>query len=306
MKYMVKLSYYHIFGGAVVNRKYNRYMRFVSVLLIVVVAFKTVDFTLSEITDIWAYEDACETLSGTSWAIVYKKLENGEELTEKDYDIILAETGLGKPAVESFSEEEKFEKVKEYSEYYLADKDYKCVREGVFACHEYITDENGNAIQNPAFANIQNGDIIITLSIHSLGWRHGHAAIVVDAEKGTTAQAVMIGEKSDFGHIGEWREFPLVAVLRPKNVNAEIIDEVVAFTQEKLIGIDYSHASGILSGRDENITPTTTHCAHFVWYAYKCFGIDIDSNGGRVVTPKEILHSDKFEIVQVYGNIMDL
>ena len=192
MKYMVKLFYYHIFGGAVVSRKYNRYMRFVSVLLIVVVAFKTVDFTLSEITDIWAYEDACETLSGTSWAIVYKKLENGEELTEKDYDIILTETGLGKPAVESFSEEEKFEKVKEYSEYYLADKDYKCVREGVFACHEYIADENGNAIQNPAFANIQNGDIIITLSIHSLGWRHGHAAIVVDAEKGTTAQAVMI------------------------------------------------------------------------------------------------------------------
>ena len=306
MKYMVKLFYYHIFGGAVVSRKYNRYMRFISVLLIVVVAFKTVDFTLSEITDIWAYEDACEVSSGTSWAIVYKKLENGEELTEKDYDIILAETGLGKPAVESFSEEEKFEKVKEYSEYYLADKDYKCVREGVFACHEYITDENGNAIQNPAFANIQNGDIIITLSIHSLGWRHGHAAIVVDAEKGTTAQAVMIGEKSDFGHIGEWREFPLVAVLRPKNVNAEIIDEVVAFTQEKLIGIDYSLASGILSGRDENVIPTTTHCAHFVWYAYKCFGIDIDSNGGRVVTPKEILHSDKLEIVQVYGNIMGL
>ena len=306
MKYVVKLFYYHIFGGAVVSRNYNRYMRFVSVLLIVVVAFKTVDFTLSEITDIWAYEDACETLSGTSWAIVYKKLENGEELTEKDYDIILAETGLGKPAVESFSEAEKFEKVKEYSEYYLADKDYKCVREGVFACHEYITDENGNAIQNPAFANIQNGDIIITLSIHSLGWRHGHAAIVVDAEKGTTAQAVMIGEKSDFGHIGEWREFPLVAVLRPKNVNAEIIDEVVAFTQEKLIGIDYSLASGILSGCDENVTPTTTHCAHFVWYAYKCFGIDIDSNGGRVVTPKEILHSDKLEIVQVYGNIMGL
>ena len=306
MKYMVKLFYYHIFGGAVVSRNYNRYMRFVSVLLIVVVAFKTVDFTLSEITDIWAYEDAREVSSGTSWAIVYKKLENGEELTDKDYDIILAETGLGKPAVESFSEEEKFEKVKEYSEYYLADKDYKCVREGVFACHEYITDENGNAIQNPAFANLQNGDIIITLSIHSLGWRHGHAAIVVDAEKGTTAQAVMIGEKSNFGHIGEWREFPLVAVLRPKNVETEIIDEVVEFTKEKLIGIDYSLASGILSGRNENVIPTTTHCAHYVWYAYECFGIDIDSNGGRIVTPKEILHSDKLEIVQVYGNIMDL
>lgn len=285
------------------SRKYNRYMRFISVLLIVIVAFKTVDFTLSEITDIWAYEDVGQS-SGTDWAVVYEKLENGDTLTEKDYDLIFSQTGLGKPAVDVLIDNP--EKIEEYREYYLADKDYSCVREGVFACHEYITDTDGNAIQNPPFANLQNGDIIITLSIHSLGWRHGHAAIVVDAEKGTTAQAVMLGEKSAFGHIGDWRNFPLVAVLRPKNVNAEIIDEVVAFTEEKLIGIDYSLMSGIFSGRDENIIPTTTHCAHYVWYAYKCFGIDIDSNGGRIVTPKEILHSDKLEVVQVYGNIKDL
>ena len=278
-------------------------MRFISVLLIVIVAFKTVDFTLSEITDIWAYEDVGQS-SGTDWAVVYEKLENGDTLTEKDYDLIFSQTGLGKPAVDVLTDNP--EKIEEYREYYLADKDYSCVREGVFACHEYITDTDGNAIQNPPFANLQNGDIIITLSIHSLGWRHGHAAIVVDAEKGTTAQAVMLGEKSAFGHIGDWRNFPLVAVLRPKNVNAEIIDEVVAFTEEKLIGIDYSLMSGIFSGRDENTIPTTTHCAHYVWYAYKCFGIDIDSNGGRIVTPKEILHSDKLEVVQVYGNIKDL
>lgn len=278
-------------------------MRFISVLLIVLVAFKTVDFALSEITDIWAYDDA-EEISVTEWAAVYDKLEKGDSLTEKDYDLIFSQTGLGKPSVDFLIENP--EKIQEYYEYYLADKDYKCVREGVFACHEFITDTEGSAIQNPPFVNLQNGDIIITLSIHSLGWRHGHAAIVVDAEKGTTAQAVMIGEKSAFGHIGEWRDFPLVAVLRPKNVNTEIIDEVVTFTKEKLIGIDYSLVSGILSGRDENIIPTTTHCAHYVWYAYKCFGIDIDSNGGRIVTPKEILHSENLEVVQVYGNIMDL
>ncbi len=284
-------------------KKSNTFMRVVSVFLIVLVVFKTVDFALSEITDIWAYDDA-EEISITEWAAVYDKLENGDSLTEKDYDLIFSQTGLGKPSVDFLIENP--EKIHEYREYYLADKDYKCVREGVFACHEYITDTEGSAIQNPPFVNLQNGDIIITLSIHSLGWRHGHAAIVVDAEKGTTAQAVMIGEKSAFGHIGEWRDFPLVAVLRPKNVNTEIIDEVVTFTKEKLIGIDYSLMSGILSGRDENIIPTTTHCAHYVWYAYKCFGIDIDSNGGRIVTPKEILHSENLEVVQVFGNIMDL
>lgn len=208
------------------NRKYNRYMRFISVLLIVIVAFKTVDFTLSEITDIWAYEDVGQS-SGTGWAVVYEKLENGDTLTEKDYDLIFSQTGLGKPAVDVLIDNP--EKIEEYREYYLADKDYSCVREGVFACHEYITDTDGNAIQNPPFVNLQNGDIIITLSIHSLGWRHGHAAIVVDAEKGTTAQAVMLGEKSAFGHIGDWRNFPLVAVLRPKNVSSEIIDEAYPF-----------------------------------------------------------------------------
>lgn len=293
-------------GGAIVNRNYNKYMRIISVLLIIIVAFKTIDFALSEITDIWAYEDVGEVAGGTSWAVVYEKLENNQALSDKDYHIIFTETGLGRPAVESFSAEERFEKIEEYYEYYNADKDFKCVREGVFACHEYITDSKGNSIQNPPFANLQNGDIIITLSIHSLGWRHGHAAIVVDAEKGTTAQAVMIGEKSALGHIGEWHDFPLVAVLRPKNVSTEIIDEVVEFTTEKLIGIEYSLVSGILSGRDENTIPTTTHCAHYVWYAYKCFGIDVDSNGGRIVTPKEILYSENLEIVQVYGNILDL
>ena len=86
MKYMVKYFCYYDFGGAIVNRKYNRYMRFISVLLIVLVAFKTIDFALSEITDIWAYEDVGQ-LSGTGWSVVYEKLENQEELTEKDYDL---------------------------------------------------------------------------------------------------------------------------------------------------------------------------------------------------------------------------
>ncbi len=288
------------------NKKQNKYMRFISILLIIVVAFKTVDFTLSEITDMWAYKDVGEVAGGTSWAVVCKKLEEGKALDEKDYGVIFSKTGLGKPAVEGFSKDERLEKIEEYSDYYNADKDFACVREGVFACHEYITNNEGAAIQNPVFANLQNGDIIITLSIHSLGWRHGHAAIVIDAEKGITAQAVMIGEKSALGHIGEWRDFPLVAVLRAKNVDAKITNEIAEFTKEKLIGIEYSLAAGLLSGRDVNTIPSTTHCAHYVWYAYKCFGIDIDSNGGHVVTPKEILHSDNLEIVQVYGNIMDL
>lgn len=285
------------------NKKHNKFLRFVSVLLIVIVAFNTLDFALSEIADINAYKDPPQ-VSGTGWEKVYEKLENQEGLTEKEYAFIFSETGLGKSAVDSLGGNP--EKIREYRQYYLADKDYGCVRNGVFACHEYITDSEGCAIQNPPFANLENGDIIITLSIHSLGWRHGHAAIVVDAEKGITAQAVMIGEKSALGSVNEWYGFPLVAVLRAKDVDADVRNEIARFTEEKLIGIEYSLMSGLFSGRDADTIPPATHCAHYVWYAYNCFGIDIDSNGGRIVTPKEILHSDKLEIVQVYGNITNL
>lgn len=285
------------------NKKYNTLFRVVAVLLIVIAAFKTVDFALSEIADINAYKDVINADSKV-WAEVYKKIENHERLTEKDYSLIFCQTGLGMPAVDFLIENP--EKINEYRDYYLEDKDFKCLREGVFACHEAITDSKGNLIQNPAFANLENGDIIITLSIHSLGWRHGHAAIVTDAENGVTMQAVMIGEKSAKGHIGEWRDLPTVAVLRAKDLSADTRNEIARFAEEKLTGIEYSLASGILNGRDINEIPAVTHCSHCVWYAYYCFGVDIDSNGGRIVTPKEILNSDKLEIVQIYGNITDL
>lgn len=77
-------------------------MRFISVLLIVLVAFKTIDFALSEITDTWAYEDVGQ-VGGAGWSVVYEKLENGNSLTEQDYDLIFSQTGLGKPAVDFFN-----------------------------------------------------------------------------------------------------------------------------------------------------------------------------------------------------------
>ena len=285
--------------------KHNRFIKILSIILVVLVAFEVVNFILSEITDTKAYKDAV-AVSDEIWNKTENKLNNGEGLTDEDYQLIFSQTGLGKAAVEYLVENDNVQAIEEYRQYYLQDKNYSCVREGVFACHEFITSEDGEKIENPGLANIENGDIIVTLSIHSLGWRHGHAAIVTDAEKGITAQAVMIGEKSDFGTIEEWDEFPLIAVLRLKDVKENTQNEIAQFASEKLIGINYALSAGIIGGGDFEDAPFTTHCAHFVWYAYKHMGFDIDSNGGAVVTPKEILQSDKLEVVQVYGNIMDL
>ena len=73
-----------------------------------------------------------------------------------------------------------------------------------------------------------------------------------------------------------------------------------------MIDIEYSLLAGVFDGRDTNEPLKTTQCAHLVWYAYMKFGIDIDSNGGAKTTPRDILKSEELEVVQVYGNIMEM
>lgn len=57
------------------------------------------------------------------------------------------------------------------------------------------------------------------------------------------------------------------------------------------------------SGQTMETAPplTGTQCAHLVWYAYRNFGYDLDGDGGFVVTPDDLYHSDLLELVQIYG-----
>lgn len=277
--------------------------KIISVALIICIVFLCFDFVATEITDKFAYKDAM--VDETEWTAVYDKILTKEQLSDRDYEVIFEQSGLGRPAVDSLIHENRIGDFEYYRNYYLRDKDFTCVRTAIFAKHEAVTDNEGNRILNPEFADIQNGDIIITLSIHSLGWRHGHAAIVTNAETGETAQAVRIFEKSDFGTVTEWIDFPLVAVLRVKDIDEKTQNEIAQYVRENMIGIPYALSAGIIGGKNTEAKLFTTHCAHFVWYAYKCFNIDLDDNGG-VVTPKELLHNDNLEIVQVYGNILEV
>ncbi len=277
--------------------------KIISVILIICIVFLSFDFVATEITDIYAYEDA--VVDTAEWDLAYNKILADEQLSDEDYEIIFEQSGLGKPAIDNLIAKNRISDIEYYRDYYLKDKDFTCVRTAIFAKHDTLTDNEGKRILNPDFANIENGDIIITLSIHSLGWRHGHAAIVTDAETGETAQAVRVFEKSDFGTVWEWNDFPLVAVLRVKDIDETTQNDVADFVSENMIGIPYALSAGVIGGRNTDSKLITTQCAHFVWYAYKCFCIDLDANGG-IATPKELLHSDKLEIVQIYGNIMEL
>lgn len=286
------------------NKRKNRFLKFICIVLASCIAFCLVDFGLSELTDTVAYEDA--VADDVSWNKVMEKAKSGEMLNDEDYQIILSQSGLGKPAFDRLFSRGRIADIEEYREYFLQDKDYYCYRKGVFACHEVITDAEGEKIKNPPLADLQNGDIIITLSIHSLGWRHGHAAIVTDAEKGQCVQAVMVGYESDHTYVSSWNDYPLVAILRLRDADAEERNQVAEFAEENLMGLNYSLFTGIVTGRNPDKTPSSTQCAHLVWYAYYHFGIDISPKAGRIITPMDFMKSEKLEIVQVYGNILEV
>ena len=281
-----------------------RFAKFICIVLASCIAFGLVDLGLCGLTDLIAYKDVL--MDNKSWNMVMEKAENGENLTEDDYQIILSQSGLGKPAFDRLLAKGQIKKIESYREYYLLDKDYVCKREGFLACHETITDNEGNEITNPSFADIQDGDIIVTLSIHSLGWRHGHAVIVTDADNKLGVQAVMVGVESGYIYVPSLNTFPMVAVLRVKDIDETKIEEVVKFAEESLIGLDYSLLAGILTGKKADVIPASTQCAHLVWYAYYHCGVDISPKDGLIITPKDFLKSDELEVVQVYGNILEV
>lgn len=89
-------------------------------------------------------------------------------------------------------------------------------------------------------------------------------------------------------------------ILRPK-FPKEFREQVAEYAKENLLGVKYSFAVGILSKKYNEDSFTRTQCAHLVWYAYRHFGVDLDSNGGLVVTPPEMANSPYVEVVQIYG-----
>ena len=170
---------------------------------------------------------------------------------------------------------------------------------------EFLVDEEGNYTQGTNLVDIQNGDILITKNSRFLGWRNGHVGLVVDAKKGLVLEALMLGTNTKLCSLGKWETLPSVQVLRLKEGNRSSKLENICFSwlvadyaMENLVDIPYSLTAG-MNRREPTITDT--HCAHLIWYAYKQFGIDLDSDGGIIVTPEDIRRSPYLEVVQSYG-----
>ena len=169
----------------------------------------------------------------------------------------------------------------------------------------------------------QDGDILVTFSGHLFGWRSGHAGLVIDAQEGKTLEAITIGQNSQVRSLNSWQEYPGFALLRLKGADKEERGEIAAYAAQNLVDIPYKLFSfctgsideekGSWSSMDEtaelkkdisadmSAEVAGTHCAHLIWLAYRQFGYNLDSDGGYIVTPRDLYESDLLELVQIYG-----
>ena len=173
---------------------------------------------------------------------------------------------------------------------YQTDTFYYVIKE------EYKEDEKGRREYQPEFTDIRDGDILVTDSTYCFCFRHGHAALVVDAENGITLEAFGIGTESELSKIDEWLRYPHVKVLR-LNAPEEICRNVAAYAEKNMRGIPYMLSPGAIDDKDMDGTYWGTQCAHLIWAAFQKYGYDIDGDGGWLVTPEDFTFSKNLRVV---------
>lgn len=224
----------------------------------------------------------------------YQKIDISEK---SDYEQIFTQTGLGRSAIDKLISQGKFQVVLDTQNAFFRARDVECVSLlGWFTREDRIKEEKAVPL-----VDLQPGDIILTLSTHSLGWRHGHAGLVLDED--SVLECVTLGKDSVIVDASHWSTYSDFAVLRVKGIGEELQEEVASYAKENLCGVPYHLSSGFIGEKAPELEAPQfgMHCSYLVWYAWNHFGYDLDSDGGRLVTSYDLLHSDYLEVVQIYG-----
>ncbi len=218
-----------------------------------------------------------------------------ESISGDDYMLIYKQTGVSPYAAKELIEKGEFNLLERLNKLYFEKPEVEL---------NYIaypfTAEEVNTTQTTPIVDLKNGDVLITFNTHTLDWRHGHCGLVVDAEKGILLEHMSVGETSCLTDAKDWGSYPAFLVLRHNN--EEMATKAADFAYENLLDIDYNIFAGLINkDKSKNSVVDSSHCSHIIWQAYKAVGVDLDYNGGQIVTPMDISLSDSLEVVQIYG-----
>ena len=249
------------------------------VLLFCGIAESVVDNT-ARVLPSYEKEDLWPTLLKSEWA-------------EEDYAFLYRQTGLGRLALDALKEDpSRIEKIQE-SFFYEGELRHELA--AFSSPHDYLYGYKAE------MAPMEDGDVLVTSSCHTFGWRNGHAAIVVDGKNGRVVESNNPGHPSAYGPTEWFANSSNFILLRLKGATQEERAQIARYAERNLINIPYSLIVGIFTSKDLKDNITQTNCSHLVWQAYKHFGYDIDADGGPVCTSRDISLSPLFEVVQVYG-----
>lgn len=225
-------------------------------------------------------------------------------LSFDDYTLLFTQTGLGKPAIDDLltTGAAGIDQILATQDAFMDHPgEAPCNPLGVTTREHRFVDENGQIEYKAPLAPLKNGDILVSFSTHTAGWSHGHAGIVVDAEKGVSLESVVLGSLSSQMNVNHWRSYSTLAVLRPR-ADDETRQKAAEIALENLDEIPYSLVSGVFGDKFQPLEGShSAHCGYLPWYAWMAVGVDIDSDGGRIAAPEDFLHSPNLEIVQIYG-----
>ena len=224
-------------------------------------------------------------------------LRNKPRFTEDDYRTLFLQTGLGQTALDELraaTSDFKGE-VLAYQELFFLDTKWSCSRISPITMEERI--------ETPVrLAPLHDGDILITCCSHTFGWRNGHAALVTDADAGLVLEAGALGKPAREKSLEGWLTYPSFIVLRVRKITDEQAEAVVRYAKECLTGIPYDLTVGILKPKFyAGKKVAGTYCSHLVWQAYMQSDIDLEGDGGVLVTPADLADSPLLETVQLYG-----
>ncbi len=215
-----------------------------------------------------------------------------EVRTPDDYSVLYAQTGLTKLGIDDLIEDGNIPRILEIQDNFFRPYTVETSKFAPFTGTQSI---DGHA----AYASLANGDIIVSSSAFFSWFRCGHAAMVVDAQEEMAINAVALGVDSSLDPISHFEQRANFLVLRPK-LSPELLQNIVDYAKETLVDLPYRLTAGLLSEKFQEPL-TGTQCSHLVWYAFRKFGIDLDADGGWLVTPKDLTSSPMLELVQTFG-----
>lgn len=221
-------------------------------------------------------------------------LIRSDKLTQNDYMLIYEQTGVSPVVAKELIKDGDYETLEKLNELYFQEPE---IKKNYIAYP--VTAEERNETQRTPFVNLKKGDVLVSFNTHTLDWRHGHCGLVLD-DGNILLEHTSIGNTSCVTSAKNWGKYPGFVVLRYKD--SAVAEKAAEYAKEHLVDIEYSIFAGIIKKdkSDEEI-PESSHCSHIVWQAYKAVGVDIDKNGGPVVTPRDVSMSDELSVVQIYG-----